>query len=424
MDFRVATHIYTQPWLIESHSANKLIDLLQEIKEGRANYSKPELSAQVQLFATQANVVTAPTDRYAAKEFAGYEGNTIAIVPIIGPLMKGDYCGMYGTASLRNELARINATESIKTIVFVFSTPGGTVSGTESFAADIKNSPKETIGFIEDVCGSAGYWLASSCQKLYATSKTDIVGSIGTMFSIVDRSAYLAEQGIIERQYTADASKDKNLMIKEALQGRGKLLVEEWLNPLNDVFIANVKANRGAQLNEKETLTGKTFLADKALELGLIDGIKTLDKEIQNLLQKNQTSISMKISSTFKNIMAFVGLAASTNAEVELSQEQLAKIEAALPELESAKQKVTQLEAAAAADKTKIEGLEAKVTELTTAKTTLETKNTELKAEVEKLGNQDGGKMSSAKADSDPKKDSAGTDAMQMDFQKNLMNQL
>lgn len=207
-------------------------------------------------------------------------------------------------------------------------------------------------------------------------------------------------------------------MFRDAKQGKGRMLIEEYLNPTNDIFLSAVRENRGDKLNEKETLTGKTFLAEQAKEYGLIDEISSIDETINNLL-KNKASTSMKIKSTFKNIMSLLGITAATE-EVELTQEQLQKIDASLPELEQTKAKVTELEAAAATDKETITAITKERDAAKGSLTTAQAEVTRLTAEVERLGKLDAGSFSGTDAKEDKRDDSKEVDAMEMDFQKEL----
>jgi signal peptide peptidase SppA len=416
VDFKVASNIYRKQWLMESNSAIRLLDLLEQIKAGTATYKKEEPETPQQFF-VKAGVISAPNDVYAARNHPGYEGNQVAILPINGALMKEDFCGWFGTASLRNELSKINATDSIQAIVLLIDSPGGTVDGTQALAEAIKASNKETIAVIDGMAASAAYWIASAADRIIATSKTDIIGSIGTMCSFYDRSQYMAENGVILREYYATDSKDKNKMMRKAMDGDGKLLIEEMLNPTNDIFLEAVRTNRGQGLNEKETLTGKTFLAEDALKYGLIDEVSSFDTTISNLLQKNKNSLTMKIGAAFKNLIAFLSIKLSSDTDqVDLTQEQLEKIDAVLPELATAKERITEMEASAATAAETVSQLQGQVTSLTTERDAL-------KAEVERLGKLDAGAFSRSQSEGDKAPD-AVTDPAKMSFQEELNNKL
>lgn len=417
MDFKLASSIYRKPWLIEPQSAISLVELLEQIKAGTNKFEKPE-PKNVKLFAN-ANVMMAPDNVYDAQDHPGYEGSTVAVLPIIGALMKEDFCGWFGTASIRNELNKIKSTSSVKTILLLIDSPGGSVDGTQSLAEAIKGAAQETIAIVDGMACSAAYWIASAADKIVATSQTDIIGSIGTMISFYDRSQQYEENGIVLREYYADASKDKNKMFTEAMNGNGKLLVKELLNPTNDLFLAAVKSNRPG-LDQEQTLTGKTFLADQAKQLGLIDEVSSFDQVMNNILQKHKTSETMKFSlkATCINILAFLGIKVEEGKDsVELTEEQIGKIEAALPELQTTKARVTELEAT-------LQEKDQKIAALETEKTQMTTQLQQQQAEIKRLGAMDSGKVTTPKADADKPVDDKENkvDAMEMGFQKDLMS--
>jgi len=293
MNFQTLMSIYNKPWLIEPQAAYTALMLWEMSKANSEKidiFQKERLSEKlaVDKFFTQANVTVAPNTNYAAKEFKGFDGAAVAVIPVNGALMKADYCGEFGTASLARYTQMAAASPTVHTIVFVHDSPGGTVDGTESFANVIKAIDKRTISVVDGLMCSADYWVGSASDMIYASSQTDIIGSIGTMCSLMDNSKQLKAKGIEVREYYATQSKDKNRMFLDAKAGDGKVLVSELLDPHNEVFMQAVKTNRGDRINldTENVLTGKTYTATKALEFGLIDGIMTLDQVINSALEE------------------------------------------------------------------------------------------------------------------------------------------
>jgi ClpP class serine protease len=76
------------------------------------------------------------------------------------------------------------------------------------------------------------------------------------------------------------------------MDGDGKMLIAETLDPLNNEFLATVKSNREGKLNlaKENVLTGKTYVSKQAIEYGLIDGIRAMEDII------NQTRVQTKIN--------------------------------------------------------------------------------------------------------------------------------
>ena len=147
------------------------------------------------------------------------------------------------------------------------------------------NSPggspvQSSIAFVEDVAASGGYWLAAAADEIYA-DPSSVVGSIGVISASFGAHELLARQGVERRVYTAGKSKsmlDPFRPEKPEDVARLKGLLED----IHTNFIDHVQARRGDKLDaETELFTGEVWLAAKAKELGLIDGVGHLKPMLQ-----------------------------------------------------------------------------------------------------------------------------------------------
>ncbi len=320
---------------------------------------------------------------------------SIAVISITGAIMKYDNCGDCGTSSLIEEVKELDADSNISAIVFVFDSPGGQVAGTEEFANTIKSCTKPTIGLGQDLVASAAYWLISACDEVYLSNKTTQCGSIGTMCSFEDVQPMMEAEGIVFHEVYADASKDKNQEYNQARKGNYDLL-KKTLNSINDVFLSFVTTQRGENLNAKETLTGKVFMAEEAVSLGLADGLKSYDETIARAIelasttkqssQTNQFNINqsqnpMKLKAGLTAMVAFLATAFTgfKAEETVLTDEHLEKMNAELATLASV---ITSKIAAETA-------LQERVTEKETIAAALVTANEKIvahEAEIARLG--------------------------------------
>ena len=84
--------------------------------------------------------------------------------------------------------------------------------------------------------------------------------------------------GINIKEFYATESKDKNKDTRDALNGKPEALIES-LDVFTDNFLNSIQQNRGDKLtaDRSEWGTGLVWYADKALDLGLIDGIDTFE---------------------------------------------------------------------------------------------------------------------------------------------------
>lgn len=293
---KVALSVYNRPWLIEPQSAMNLMAMWERIMSNettfRAEMENEDGTYQKikQLFA-KSEIAFAPDNYFDAKNFSGFEGASVAVIPVMGPLMKNDFCGWFGTATLQNMVRLAENTPSVKVIAPWVDSPGGTVDGTESFANTIRSSKKHTMTISDGYMCSAAYWIGSSSKEVVSANKTDIIGSIGTMMSWRDWTESDKQRGVVNREYYASDSTDKNRMFREANAGDGRALIQEMLDPMNDVFTGSVKANRKGKIDlaKENVLTGKTYLAGAAKEAGLVDQIMPLDKSLNKALSIAKT---------------------------------------------------------------------------------------------------------------------------------------
>lgn len=381
-------------WLIDESYAKSQFVFIDNILKGKAGILDKE-NAEPQFHSVDYSGAISFSAK-GAIPFNNAAPQSTAVIFVSGPIMKYDNCGAPGTKTYTSLIQSAASNPNINSIVLVSDTPGGTVAGTEEFAnaVDAANNQKPVVTLVDGLLASAGYWYASGSSEIYISNKTDQVGSIGTMSSFADIQAYYEKMGVKFHEIYADASKDKNADFNQARQGNYDL-IKARLNAINDLFISHVVAGRGDKLNKKETLTGKVFMGQDAIDKGLVDGFKSLEQAVsraQELAQStnnnNQNhSKSMKIGAKFTAILtflssAFTGVKAD---ETELTAEHLEKINSELETLATVKADLQ----TANADKVKLEGektkLEGEKTKLEGEKADLVKTNGEMDAEIQRL---------------------------------------
>ena len=273
----------------------------------------------------------------------------VAIIPIKGGVLKSDYCGTPGTSTIASWVKAAEASPNIVGIVYDVDSPGGSVDGTGEAAQIFEQVSKPTVTYVNGLMASAGYWLgAAGGDEIYLSHATAEVGSIGTMISIRDSRKMMEEWGVKQINIFADASPDKWGTYLNALDGDEKPMKMEILNPTNDAFLLVVKQNRGERLKidkNNEPLTGKVYVGQNAIDVGLADGIKTFEECIARVIEmadehssaKTQQStdnnnMKIKLLSAWTALIAFLGITPNASEDVEhpISQDELAKINAEL----------------------------------------------------------------------------------------------
>jgi hypothetical protein len=121
------------------------------------------------------------------------------------------------------------------------------------------------------------------------------------MLSFTDVSKYWEKMGIASHEIYATASTDKNRAMAEARGGNYDPVIEQMLNPVNEIFLARMREYRGLADTE---MTGLTYIADKALQLKMADRIGTLEEAVKEMrtfkkkqyMQTNQSWIARTLS--------------------------------------------------------------------------------------------------------------------------------
>lgn len=279
-----------------------------------------------------------------------------AVIPVLGTLTKrGDLCS-YGMTDYIQSIKNANANANVDSIVLAIESPGGTVDGTPEFAKAVRESAKPVVAFGDGLVASAAYWVASQAKAIVANADnyTDF-GSIGTLYIYENWEKYIEKEVGDVRIIRAPQSNDKALVNPfEPLKEEQEKEIKEELKVITDFFIENVKNGRGEKLKGKdeEIFTGRVFNREKALQLGLIDDVGTLEDAI-NLasslaadLQPVNNNVTKNSNSMFKKAFSYLfgGKAEDKPKDEELSAEELAELKAAEQKLAELNAQITGLQ--------------------------------------------------------------------------------
>lgn len=203
----------------------------------------------------------------------------IATISIDGPMMKGS--SKYGgtsTVDMRDAIRKAVKDEAVKAIILHVDSPGGTVAGTSELAADVRaaNAAKPVFTHVEDLCASAAYWVASQTRNIQATATSEI-GSIGVVMQLADTSGAYEKEGIQVHTLSTGAFKGAGFD-GAPVTAEHLAYFQSRLDDLYGHFLNAVKSGRGMSIeNVRSAADGKVFGAEKAKEMGLIDGVGSID---------------------------------------------------------------------------------------------------------------------------------------------------
>mgnify|MGYP003637301869 FL=1 len=198
----------------------------------------------------------------------------IAEIHLYGPMMSDASpidLAMGGTSyeEIRADIAAANADESVKAILLVSDTPGGTVSGIEETYIDIKNSAKPVFAYNEGHATSAGYYLIAAAQSI-AVSQSSVTGNIGTVLDYWDMTKVYEAAGA-ERVVLTNEGADLKGTMRGTLTDSQTEFLQAQINSMGEQFHDRVKENR-LELDD-EVFRAGWYSPKEAAALGLVDYI-------------------------------------------------------------------------------------------------------------------------------------------------------
>lgn len=411
--------------------------LLQSVLAGTITSSNP---VQNSIITSKGAMILGSKDNSVPKS---NEEQYVAIVPIKSTIYKyNQECGPRGTKTIMSHVKMYLNDPQCAGIVLDIDSGGGQVSGTPEFHDFIKesNERKPIHAYSDGYMCSAAYYIGSAAAEITVNKRADVIGSIGTMVSFIDFTGYYEKKGAkIVTEY-ATKSTNKNKAWKELLAGNPETYIKTELDPITDTFIDDIKAVRSSI--DESVFDGSTYNPEKALEMGLIDKIGSLQSVVDSIFSKSKSNKNNTMSKSTTHV-ALMGVLAVDSLEMNdkgayFNEDQLTSVEASLNDKQAEIDALTASEATAkAAQVTAETALEAanNATETTVdnllasigqnAEGTIEEKVATLTTKVTELAKKPGTAHATPRGTNEPKNENSFVDpnASHNQMADNLLNQ-
>lgn len=261
--YRLREKLCNTPHLIHPTSFETIIDYVEK----RCEDGEPGESVEA-------------TSRYSYNEDI-----QVAVLNIDGPLtykpvtMMGFDCGGTSYQQLKEDFTYL-VDSGAKTIALNISSGGGEAYQVFPTARYMKELAKEKdvrlISFVDGLAASAAYALASIGDEIIMAEGSE-VGSIGVVVRLMNDSKHLEKEGYQRMFIKAGGSK---VPFDEEGNFRKGFLddLQEKVDFLYDEFTEFVATNRSLSVDTVRSTEAKTFLPEKALQLGLADSVMNLEE--------------------------------------------------------------------------------------------------------------------------------------------------
>jgi signal peptide peptidase SppA len=215
-------------------------------------------------------------------------------------------------SSLDKLIDKLFADKKSPAVALIINSPGGSPTQSSLIAEKIikksKEKNKKVLAFVEDVAASGGYWLACASDEIFVDINS-IIGSIGVISPGFGFVELIKKIGIERRVYTSGKSKSFLDPFKEEKEediDRLRNIQEQ----IHENFISYVTKRREGKISEKnfnEVFSGLFWVGQKAIDLGLADGIGSIYEVIEEkygkkakikIIDQKKSFIQRKISSS------------------------------------------------------------------------------------------------------------------------------
>lgn len=203
----------------------------------------------------------------------------IAVIKISGPLYSSSVESFTGMVKGADEIMRqINLARNDKSVAAVLlriDSPGGSVTAAEEIAAELeklKAEGKPVITSMGDMSASAGYWLASCTDYVYANPST-LTGSLGVYIAWTNVEELYKKIGI--RNDLIKSGKFKDILSPDRpMTAEERQMLQKMVDEMYENFVKQIAKGRKMPEDEVRKLAdGRVYTGSQAKKLGLVDAL-------------------------------------------------------------------------------------------------------------------------------------------------------
>jgi signal peptide peptidase SppA len=248
--------------------------------------------------------------------------NGVAVIAVSGVLLKTvpGWVRLWGFDvtgydEIASQIAEATGDDGVNSIHLQISSPGGMIDGLADTADSIFSARtiKPVSATLEDLGASAAYWLGSQAAVIDA-NRTAEIGSIGVFSVHYDLSKADEDAGI---RVIVIRSGEHKAMGVDGVTHSQIAAEQETINSLADNFINAVATGRNKSVEVIRALaTGRSWIAETALKLGLIDSIKEV-VSTSGTTNENKGATIMKTDNNRSEQAETGALAASPKVFIE-----------------------------------------------------------------------------------------------------------
>jgi protease-4 len=179
-----------------------------------------------------------------------------------------------------SHLRKAEGDGNVKAVVLKIDSPGGTATASDILYNEILAYKERTgasiVVSMMNVAASGGYYISLPADHI-AAHPTSITGSVGVVFIQPKVTALMDKIGVDFDVSKSGDMKDMGSPLRPSTEEE-KQVMQDLTDKLARRFLDRVMEHRNLSSQELENVaTGRVYLADEALQMGLIDSVSYLE---------------------------------------------------------------------------------------------------------------------------------------------------
>jgi protease-4 len=211
-------------------------------------------------------------------------GSTLRVTPCVGVLnVNGEITtedsprslfseGVAGSATIAQAIEDANSSPSIKALLIVVDSPGGSVVASREIYEAVKDFKKPKVVYFREVAASGGYYISAPAD--YIVSNPDaLTASIGVRATVSDLSSLFEKIGYNETTFKSGEFKDIGSASRPMTDEEASI----FQNITSEIFTEFKKVvtdgRKGKLRNTEEIFDARIMTGRQAYAHGLVDAI-------------------------------------------------------------------------------------------------------------------------------------------------------
>lgn len=215
------------------------------------------------------------------KEDKEKKDQRIAVLYASGAIYSGKGSDAIYSETFIEEIHKIKKDEDIKAVVLRINSPGGSANASDEILYELQELKKKKpiIVSFGDYAASGGYYIAMASDYIYSDHNT-VTGSIG-VFGMIPNVEKLAENQGIRSDIVQTNANAAYYTLLHGLTPSGRMMIQKSIEGTYDRFVHWVSKARKKSYEDIDSVGGgRIWSGTRAKEIGLVDGLGTLEDAI------------------------------------------------------------------------------------------------------------------------------------------------